>query len=324
MEGLGGTEIAVVQITERLSKFGWNIVVSGQVNEGTWNGVKWVHTDKLHHDYFNKFDVIIGVSYIHFALEFKEYTAKKIFWIHNTDFHPWFNGVEIEEAESLLTPKNIDGFICLTNWHREQWSQKYSLDIDRFHVIGNGIDPQSFIGHPPKIKGRFIWSSSPERGLSELLDNWPNIKSIIPEATLHVYSPGYHTATIEVWGRDGLDGVEFKGTANQQELHYAMLQSEYWPYLTSYEETYCITALEMQMARVIPIVTNVAALKETAKSGIILNDDKTKWQTLNTILKKLNFGIKQKVVNSNSEWIKKQTWSERSYDWKKLIENETR
>ena len=146
----------------------------------------------------------------------------------------------------------------------------------------------------------------------------------MPSATLHIYSPGYQQATKKNWGREGLEGVEFKGTVGQQELHYAMMCSEYWLYLTSYEETYCITALEMQMAGVIPIVTNTAALNETVNSGIILHDNKTKWQTLLNILVRLNSGMKKKVIMSNQKWIKKQTWNERSYDWKKLIENETR
>lgn len=321
MEGLGGSEIAVVQIAERLARFGWQVVVSGDVKEGVWNGVEWLPTNMVHQKYMDQFDVIVGVSYLHFTLEFEDYECKKLFWLHNTDFHPWYMGSEIDDPETLLTPADIDGFICLTNWHKEQWSQKYSLDPQRFHIIGNGIDPSTFIGDRNRVKNRFIWSSAPERGLTELLTYWPAIKNILPEASLHIYSPGYQVAKREDWTGHDLVDVEFKGSVSQDILHMAMSEAEYWMYLTGYDETYCITALEMQRAGVFPIVTNRAALSETVNSGIILDDNKQKWNIAIQLLKSMSIGLKEKALNSNSEWIKQQTWNSRSYDWKNLIED---
>ena len=319
--GIGGSEVAVIKVAESLVKFGWDVVVSGNVEEAQINGVYWIPTEKLHQTYFNQFDTIIGVSYIHFVLEFKEYNAKKVFWVHNTDYHPWHNGLEIQNSDNLLTPDNIDAFICLTNWHKEQWSQKYSIEPSRIWIIGNGIDTQSFIGiNKLKIRNRFIWSSAPERGLKELLDNWSIIKKYKRDATLHVYSPGYQIATIEEWDRDELEGVTFKGCVSQLELHAAMLEAEFWMYLTSYEETYCITALEMQYAKVLPITTNTAALSEVVNGGIILNDDETKWKHSIQALY-ASSSIKQLAVKDNFNFAKKQTWNARSYEWKKIIES---
>lgn len=324
--GIGGSEVAVIKVAEALTSFGWKVVVGGYVAEETINGVEWMPTEKVHQKYFNAFDVIVGVSYIHFTLEYEDYGAKKLFWIHNTDYHPWYNGIQIADSETLLGPGDIDGFICLTNWHKQQWSQKYSLDPERFFVIGNGIDTSTFVGHPVRVKNRFIWSSAPERGLDDLLNHWHLIKEALPDATLHVYSPGYATATAEGWGREGLEGVEFMGTVSQDKLHYAMLQAEYWPYLTSYEETYCITALEMQYAGVLPITTSVAALSETVNAGIILPDNKQKWQSLIKILNDTHRTLNKKLTQSNIKFAKKLTWHERAHEWKKTIErlNETR
>jgi len=319
--GIGGSEVAVIKVAESLVKFGWNVTVGGYVEEGKINRVEWLPLEKVHQKYYDQFDVIVGVSYIHFALEFSEYSAKKLFWVHNTDFHPWHRGEKISDPEHLLAPDYIDGIVCLTNWHKQQWSQTYSIDPERVTVIGNGIDFSSFIGHPPRVKGRFIWSSAPERGLSELLDNWQSIREVMPNATLRIYSPGYSIATAEVWGRDGLEGVEFMGTVGQRELHYAMLESEYWLYLTSYEETYCITALEMQKAGVLPITTDVAALSETVNSGIILPDNKQKWSMFIKILSRMNRQLMSMAFKDNNSFIKLQTWDLRSYDWKKTIEN---
>ena len=97
-----------------------------------------------------------------------------------------------------------------------------------------------------------------------------------------------------------------------------MLSAEYWLYLTDYEETYCITALEMQMAGVFPITTNVAALNETVNSGVILNKE-NKWNSFYKIIKNLNKPLKEKAINQCKAFAKKQTWLIKSFNWKELI-----
>ena len=109
--------------------------------------------------------------------------------------------------------------------------------------------------------------------------------------------------------------VNFHGPVSQQELHIAMSRSEYWCYLTDYEETYCITALEMQYSGIIPIVTPVAALSETVNSGIIIENNETKWDNLIKILNELNSNSKNKLKKQSIDWAKQQTWFLRSLEW---------
>ena len=315
--GLGGTEIAIIKLSREMVKFGYNVVVSGQIkNSGLINGVEWISTDELHQKYLIKFDYIISASYIHFLKEFKDYSAKKIFWAHNTHHHAWFNGIELKDADELT--RQVDHTICLTNWHKNQWSNKYGVPLDKISIIGNGIDPLSFYGNPQKIKGRFIFSSAHERGLPELLNNWHKIKNVLPHATLDVFSPIYSPLILE-YELDKYDGVTSRGSASQEVLHNAMLKAEYWCYVTDYEETYCITALEMQYAKVLPIVTKVAALTETVNSGILLERSETNWDDVIQILGTLGEELKTKSIEAAFQWAKKQTWEVRSYELKKLL-----
>lgn len=315
--GLGGTETAIIKLSKEMLKFGYKVVVSGQVKDsGIINGVEWISTNELHKKHFNKFDYIISASYIHFLKEFKYYSAKKIFWAHNTHHHAWFNGIELKDADELV--KQVDHTICLTNWHKNQWANKYNVPVDKISVIGNGIDPSSFYGNPQKIKGRFIFSSAHERGLPELLNNWHKIKNILPHATLDVFSPIYSTLDHE-YEFDKYDGVTSYGSVSQEVLHNAMLKAEYWCYITDYEETYCITALEMQYAKVLPIVTKVAALTETVNSGILLERSETNWDHVIQILGTLGKELKTKSIEAAFQWAKKQTWEVRSYELKKLL-----
>ena len=319
-KGLGGTEQCCVYLAKYLKNFGWNVVVGGMVIEDTIDGIQWLTNQTIHNTMFDKFDVIIGVSYIHFLKEFEKYNCKKIFWAHNTDYFPWWNSKEIHNHRELLNSPNLNKIVCLTNWHKNQWSSKYNLSLDKFEVIGNGIEVGRSSKKIKKQLGKIIWSSAPERGLDELLNNWKNIKSVIPHAELHIFTPSYRIEEFNNIKSDLID-VHFRGNVSPSKLHEEMLSSEYWFYLTSYEETYCITAIEMQLAGVFPITTNVAALNETVNSGIILEDTETKWEEAIKIFNIVNNSLKNKVINNNIKCAKEKTWLIRALQWKTLINN---
>ena len=114
-------------------------------------------------------------------------------------------------------------------------------------------------------------------------------------------------------------GVALHGNVSQEALHKAMLEAEYWPYLTQYEETYCITALEMQYAKVLPITTQVAALKETVHSGIKLDYNETVFHLAIELLKRTSSELKAKSVAQSYEWAKRQSWQVRALEWHKLV-----
>jgi glycosyltransferase involved in cell wall biosynthesis len=179
-KGLGGTEQCCIYLAKYLKNFGWNIVVGGSVIEDTIEGIQWLTTETIHKIMFNRFDVIIGVSYIHFLKEFEKYNCKKIFWAHNTSYFPWWNGVEIKNHINLLNEDSLDKIVCLTNWHKNQWANKYNIDLDKIEVIGNGIEADVFKAKIKRQTNKFIWSSAPERGLKELLNNMPSYMYLHP------------------------------------------------------------------------------------------------------------------------------------------------
>jgi len=329
--GLAGSEIAVIKLAEELVNFGYKVVVSGDVaHSGKIRGVDYCHLSKIHEDHFDTFDIIVGTSYIHFVLEFKKYNAKKIFWQHNTECHHWYKGelIPSDNVQDFMSWRHdyLDATVVLTHWHAWKHQDNYDWLKENTAKIGNGIDKSTFIGHPIKKINSFIWSSAIDRGLIELLQNWPRIKDVLSDATLNVYWPEYSSTFSQMeWINEHKEtlesiGVTFHGPVDQETLHRAMLESDFWCYLTSYEETYCITALEMQYAKVLPIVTKVAALKETVHSGIILEDDETKWDKLIETLKEMSPSLKNFAKQKAHQWASKQTWNERAYMWKDLFE----
>ena len=174
-KSIAGTETAVINIAQELSALGYQVVVSGDVKDsGVIRGVEYCNIEHLYdrHDYF---DIIIGTSYIHFAIELKrkynnyDKTCKMIFWAHNTDAHTWYQGHKIESklvdeileygrTWGLHLRKWLDACVTLTSWHADAWSKTYKWPSDKQTIIGNGIDTSTFQDTEQRISNSFIWS----------------------------------------------------------------------------------------------------------------------------------------------------------------------
>lgn len=306
---IGGTEITALKLAEELAKSGYETFLGGQIRPGFHNGVEWLDLNGCSSKHF---DVVIAASYLHFV---DTIDAKfKYFWLHNTDYYKWFNGEE-KYDEDRLNDDTINGIIVLTEWHKKVIQEKYNIEKP-IYVIGNAIDRKTFGPEKSKIKDSFIYSSAGERGLSKLLAMWPKILAEIPTATLNIFTPGYDSMRFSIW----LDNVVQHGTVDQKTLHDWQQKSEYWLHPTEYDETYCITAVEMQYAKVIPITTNRSALTEIVSNrGILFDNIETPEQYINIIKDLRNSSRKEVLKDKAHNWAKQQSWNVRILDWIKLL-----
>ena len=107
-KGLGGTEIAVINIAEGLARHGYEVTVSGTVNNARVNNVEWIDINNFTEKYSklpNHFDTHVGVNYINFiqyARDANQQDAFKIFWMHNTDYYDYYQGSHLENHVDLL------------------------------------------------------------------------------------------------------------------------------------------------------------------------------------------------------------------------------
>jgi len=283
--GLGGTEQCVLYLAYHLAAYPGNEVwVVGDVIDGDFDKVKYRSLENFKKE-VQSVDTIIATSYIHYLLEFEDIEYKNsIFWAHNTDYFTYWRGEEIENHRELLLHPKLDHIICLTYWHKDKFAEQFPEALDKIQVIGNGIYKDAFVNvwpkpkkvngkllpgdplHNIKIQNRYIYSSHAERGLGRLLEEWPSILENTPDATLKVATPAYGLEYFNLYFKDwvdSLEGVEFVGTLSQSELYNLMAVSQYWYYPSEYEETFCITALEMLGHKVQPITWEWGGLKET-------------------------------------------------------------
>ena len=118
-----------------------------------------------------------------------------------------------------------------------------------------------------KIQNRFIYSSCSERGLKKLIDLWPQIIEHLPDAELYI-------STYNEFPRDDNErnmekkiseyaSIKHLGNLDKSKLYELIATAEYWMYPSYFNETSCITSMEMLMSEVICLYYPVAGLINT-------------------------------------------------------------
>jgi glycosyltransferase involved in cell wall biosynthesis len=205
----------------------------------------------------------------------------------------WVHDVHVGQCvgRNMEGIQRADKIFCLSEWHKGFFLEQYPfLHPDTIHVTRNGIDTSRFAREPVKQGNRLIWASTPHRGVDRLIELLPAIRAQVPDAEVHVYY-GFM-----VWERiahahgdqEGLaqinrfknllthtPGVIFHDRVGQQELADAYAASKVWAYPTWFAETSCISAMEAQAAGCVPVATALAALNETVKHGVLLQQPST-------------------------------------------------
>lgn len=323
---LGGSEKAVAYITKCFPK-DYTIFISGCVKNETIENIQYIHLNELP-NLIEKtpFHTVIVSRYISFYEMFPTCSYYQSYiWGHDISLIP--HGSVLNDKQILNKWYNfINGCICLTEWHKNQFIHLYPELKDKITMINNGIDIDSFknLDTNKKIKNKFIYSSRPERGLDIiLLTLWPKILEKIPDATLSIAMYGsFPSNTDEINLKNVIDSynnIHYLGKLKVDDLYQEMSTAEYWLYPTHWPETSCITALEMLMSEVICLYSPLAGLVNTMdKYGIQIMPG-------NEIEKILALTDEQKIeLRTNGKlYAESCSWKNRALLWNNILKLNT-
>ena len=343
--GSGGSELAVMEIAKRFAADGWRTVVFGTpgADAGLFDGVEyWRAEDFLPSEPFKVF--VSSRAPAPFEVDIN--AKLKLLWAH-----------DVNMGDSFFPVKDRpDKILGVSNWQINHMSKLYGVDIERFAVVPNGVNIDRFKkvrSKDSKLEPKFIWSSSPDRGLDVLLGLWPTIREYYPDAELHVYygwnlidkiinnmknrgiSGGYLEYVksqivgkmYELGNEEG--GIFNHGRVNQKELTKALYESSIWGYPTQFMETFCITAIECQAAGVIPVTSKLAALQETvAMKDLLIEgwpsnlDYQNRWLKLLFSLFEIDSKDIIKLREINRNFALQFTWDNAYEQWLKILEDD--
>jgi glycosyltransferase involved in cell wall biosynthesis len=170
----------------------------------------------------------------------------------------------------------VDKIVTISPHHSEFFKLTYgimnTIDIDlpvRIWEYNQSIE---------KIPYRCIFTSVPDRGLAEMMLCWPQIVRRVPEATLVV------TSDYRLWGCGaarnehhlhpfiGNPSAKMLGAIKRPQLVEEEMKAELFVYPCTFDEQFCISASEAQIAGAYPITSDFGALPTTNMGTIIVGD----------------------------------------------------
>lgn len=257
-KGIGGSETAAVEMARHLSDLtGRKVLVFNNRSQEKWFGkVGYLPADRVL-KYFAKYSPSAHIS-----------------WRHTTKFsddpmYAWCHDITIPGLDQAPW---LTGVFSLSQFHADFLRTVVGVPKEKIIVTSNGIEPNRFKSYTQeKQYGKVVFSSSPDRGLERAVRVMDRVVKEIKEAELHVF---YGFDNMLKMGKreevERLQGlirnrpyIKYRGNIPQSELASELSSSTVWLYPTDFLETYCITAVEMLLSRVYPVVRDYGALSDT-------------------------------------------------------------
>ncbi len=283
--GLGGSESAVIRMSEELAKIGFDVTVyndctSDDSKPGTYNQVKYVPVNRAALDTIN-YDVCIVSRSIKPIAEDWMVPARArhvVLWMHDT----FCEGDD--QIEYLVNQGKLNEIFTLSDWHTGYVTHcdhgyRRNYDILKHHIFmtRNGIGKMNpgWIDVKEKDPNLFVFNASVTKGMIPLVKQiWPRVKQQIPQAKLTIIG-GYYKFR-EAAGPDQQEkdwselalqhgnDINFTGVIKQQEISDILRKASYMIYPVGFPETFGISTLEA-LAHNVPLITcRFGALEETA------------------------------------------------------------
>lgn len=290
VKGIGGSEGMCIQLSRELAKLGNEVYVyneCGASDGKVFDGVTYVDWRKF--DPNIRCDVLVVERRPDmFGRLYK--ATKQYLWLHDTEYG------DALEPGYFYAPNKI---LVLSEAHKDVIKQNHGIvDDKQFWVTRNGYNSIA-LEYADKNKGKrdsnkFVYASSYDRGLDNVLSMWMTIKERHPKATLDIYY-GWNTYDAMMNARQGTPqgnymkqykdkivsmmtqlapfGVREVGRVSQNELYKAFSEASIWLYPTQFYEISCITAMQSQVTGCVPVCTPYAALNETVSGQYGLKVD---------------------------------------------------
>lgn len=323
-KGLGGTETSILMISKSLVDLGADVRLYGFFQDSEFGNLKLRSINQALED---SHDLVIFARNLWAADDIRIRYKQAAVWVHDAGFN-------VVDDWKL---RRIHRVMVGTQWHKERVLEEYPyLNPDGFLITPNGIRSSTFHQNVKKVRGKFIYSAAPNRGLENIIEIWPEIKNRIPEATLHIFhgfdlweSSNLHNPPVydhiqrlkrKVKEYESL-GVVYRGKVGQNTLAEEMLSATLWLYPTNYCESFCISAVEAQCAGCRVVASSVAALREVVRYGSMIigdaNSTEYKRKFLESVLYEHENYKDSYVLEQRYDTTKRYDWSTTAKMWAK-------
>lgn len=312
--GVGGAELAMLSFVSVMAGRGHQVrVFNDPTSPGIHEGVEFLPLAA--YDNRVQRDALIIFRSPNPRVRFEDRTWTRVIW-WSTDQYTVGSFKELGEK--------VDLCVAISPHHAEYLAQHYGIPATKIAAVDLGVRLQDYENPPERVPHRLIFCSIPDRGLSVLHACWPLIQREVPDATLVITSdyrlwglttPNNHQHRL-AWA--GQPGVQFLGRVPRLSLTQEQMKAELLAYPCLYDELFCLSVAECQVAGALPVTSVYGALPTTNEHGIQVFGTPTEPGFVRTFV--------QRVVSLLTEErgyasIKRQNMivaSRRRFDWNRI------
>lgn len=212
---------------------------------------------------------------IHFSRPREIYSdVKNIFYAHD---------LATDTENAILQGdgwKQFEKFVFVSYWQRDQYIMMHGIPHSKCTVIENAIETEYSAADKPTDTIRFIYHTTPHRGLELLYPIFDALSKEFNNIHLDVFS------SFEIYGwkqrdkvyldlfskLDNHPNITYHGTQSNNTVLAALKNSHIFLYPCIWQETSCIAMIEAIRSGCLVIHPTLAALPETASTATIMYD----------------------------------------------------
>lgn len=247
----GGVESSTLSLSKFLSLSGHNVDVIGEnVSELKYERFNVLNVNIVRE--YKEYDIVIYVNTTKKTNNPALKSKKNLLWVHNNfneDFT--FDGINKDNINNVLNFYDKVLFVSYTLL--KVFTNFFKKNKDKLDVLYNVVDIDLLHLPIPFIEREdlCLYTSSPNRGLQKLINDWPSFKKKNPSYKLLICGPSYSYTHKQ--NDPDLD-IYYLGSLDKDSLYKVMSRVKYWMYPGDYPETFCISALEALYHNCIPVI----------------------------------------------------------------------
>lgn len=184
----------------------------------------------------------------------------------------------------------VDKVVCISPFHKQFFKATYNVDPRKVIHIDLGVRLNDYEATVQKVPGRCIFCSISDRGLDVLHSVWGAVLEAVPHASLVITSDyrlwfrtkadvyqGLHragnTSHRLQWLASRFPDVTFLGAVDRKQMVNEQQRAVCQPYPCTYDELFCVSTAECQVAGAVPITATTGALATTNEFGTLVGGD---------------------------------------------------
>ena len=176
-------------------------------------------------------------------------------------------GKRVRLYSLVLFEPLVDCLVAGSRWQAQRVHEGLNGLGTEVTVKYLGVPLEYYWGDAPvRHRRRLVYASEAKRGLHALLRLFPEIRSAVPDAELHIFERKGAGALPE---RDAVQpGVYWRGRVSKSALAREFRAAGMMAYPSQFKETFCLAVAEAQAAGLPVVTSDLAALAERVSHGV--------------------------------------------------------